>query len=390
MHKKSLGELLWRTKDPEVLRQLSRDISGCGLSGILNTKGKMISGEAIRCSIACQHERGNGLGGGFAAYGIYPKYRDYYALHIMYDSYDAKNVTEDYLDNHLTVELGERIPTRPVPNITKPPLLWRYFVKGKEKRELHFEYIDDITHDFEIADDEYMVKMVMEINATIPGAFVFSSGKNMGVFKGVGFPEEIAEFFMIDEYKGYLWLAHNRFPTNTPGWWGGAHPFNLLDWSIIHNGEISSYGINKRYLEMFGYKLTLMTDTEVVAYLLDLLVRRHKLSLDVACTVLSPPFWKDIEKSNGDEKKALTALRMVYGSAMLNGPFAFIFGFTRGMVGMNDRIKLRPFVVAQKGDNLYMASEEAAIREICHDPEKVWAPRAGHPVVVELDREVEV
>ncbi len=52
-------ELLWRTKDPEILRQLGKDISGCGLSGIINTKGKRISGEAIRCSIACQHERGN-------------------------------------------------------------------------------------------------------------------------------------------------------------------------------------------------------------------------------------------------------------------------------------------------------------------------------------------
>ncbi|MBI5188825.1 MAG: glutamine amidotransferase family protein [Nitrospirae bacterium] len=373
-------ELLWRTKDPEILRQLGKDISGCGLSGIINIRGQRISGEAIRCSIACQHDRGNGLGGGFAAYGIYPRYRDYYALHIMYDSHDAKNSTEDYLDHHLSVELGERIPTRPVPNINKPPLLWRYFVKGRKEEE----------GDFEIADDEYMVKIVMGINATIPGAFVFSSGKNMGVFKGVGFPEELAEFFMIDEYQGYLWLAHNRFPTNTPGWWGGAHPFNLLDWSIIHNGEISSYGINKRYLEMFGYKLTLMTDTEVVAYLLDLLVRRHKLNLNVASTVLSPPFWKDIEKSDDKEKEAFTALRMVYGSAMLNGPFAFIFGFTRGMVGMNDRIKLRPFVVATKGDNFYMASEEAAIREICPEPDKVWSPRAGHSVIVELDRSVTV
>ena len=25
-----------------------------------------------------------------------------------------------------------------------------------------------------------------------------------------------------------------------PGWWGGAHPFALLDYSVVHNGEISS------------------------------------------------------------------------------------------------------------------------------------------------------
>ncbi len=119
----------------------------------------------------------------------------------------------------------------------------------------------------------------------------------MGAFKGVGFPGEIADFFKIDEYDGYTWIGHTRFPTNTPGWWGGAHPFTLLDWAIIHNGEISSYGINKRYLEMFGYKLTMMTDTEAATYLLDLLIRKHNLSIETTCSILAPPFWKDIEKS---------------------------------------------------------------------------------------------
>ena len=48
-----------------------------------------------------------------------------------------------------------------------------------------------------------------------PDAFVFSGGKDMGVFKGVGFPEDVAEYFRLDEYKGYIWTAHGRFPTNT-------------------------------------------------------------------------------------------------------------------------------------------------------------------------------
>ncbi len=90
----------------------------------------------------------------------------------------------------------------------------------------------------------------MKINTVKNGkALIFSSGKNMGVFKGVGFPEDIAEYFCLDEYEGYMWICHGRYPTNTPGWWGGAHPFNLLDWSIAHNGELSSYGANRRFLE---------------------------------------------------------------------------------------------------------------------------------------------
>ena len=85
----------------------------------------------------------------------------------------------------------------------------------------------------------------------------------MGTFKAVGFPEDVGEFYRLEEYEGYSWTAHGRYPTNTPGWWGGAHPFTLLDYSIVHNGEISSYDANRRFIEMFGYKCNLQTDTEV-------------------------------------------------------------------------------------------------------------------------------
>lgn len=90
----------------------------------------------------------------------------------------------------------------------------------------------------------------------------------MGCFKAVGYPEDVGEFYMLDQYEAYIWTAHGRFPTNTPGWWGGAHPFNILDWSIVHNGEISSYDTNRRYIEQFGYICTMQTDTEVITYLL--------------------------------------------------------------------------------------------------------------------------
>ena len=85
---------------------------------------------------------------------------------------------------------------------------------------------------------------MINVNRKIDGAYVFSSGKNMGVFKAVGFPEDVGEFYRLDEYKGHCWTAHGRYPTNTPGWWGGAHPFSLLDYTVVHNGEISSYDAN--------------------------------------------------------------------------------------------------------------------------------------------------
>ena len=211
----------------------------------------------------------------------------------------------------------------------------------------------------------------------------------MGTFKGVGFPEDIAEFFKLEEYYGYIWTGHNRFPTNTPGWWGGAHPFALLDWSIVHNGEISSYGINKRYLEMFGYKCSLFTDTEVITYILDLLIRKHNLPKHIACMVLSSSFWKDIDKMDDDEKELNKALRMVYGSALLNGPFAILYAYKNGLIGLNDRVKLRPLIVGYKGDRVYMASEESAIRVIEPDLDKLFASAAGEPIIAEFNDRAE-
>ncbi|MEM7828642.1 MAG: glutamine amidotransferase family protein [Candidatus Aenigmatarchaeota archaeon] len=353
-----------------------KDISGCGLVGIINRRKEKFSGQIIRDAICEMNERGNGLGAGFAAYGIYEDLKDLYAIHVMF--YNPKGIreAEEYFEKYLYIEKREPIPIGRIGAIKDNPIIYRYFVLPKR------EGIEGSM--WELDDDDFIVRVVMKVNSEIDGAYVFSSGKNMGVFKGVGHPSDIAEFYRIDEYEGYMWIAHTRFPTNTPGWWGGAHPFNLLDWAIVHNGEISSYGINKRYLEMFGYKLTLYTDTEVVTYFLDLLIRKHGLDIKLACYALTPPFWKDIDGMDGYQRELWEAIRMVYGSAVLNGPFAIVFAYSKGMVGLNDRIKLRPLVAAKKGDFTYIASEEAAIREVCSSPDVIWHPKAGEPVIAEF------
>ncbi len=65
----------------------------------------------------------------------------------------------------------------------------------------------------------------------------------------------------------------------------------------MHNGEITSYGTNRRYIESYGYTCTMYTDTEVVAYLVDLLVRRHGLDVDIAVRALAPPpYWEEIDR----------------------------------------------------------------------------------------------
>jgi glutamate synthase domain-containing protein 1 len=320
------------------------------------------------------HVRGNGLGGGFAVYGLYPQYADLYAFHVMYLSHDGKAETENFLKQRFQVVRAEEVPTQPVGAIVNPPLVWRYFLEVN-----HQESCSQLG-------DDYVVDRVMDINTGIKDTFVFSSGKNMGVFKGVGYPEEIAEYFGLEDYEGYLWTAHGRFPTNTPGWWGGAHPFNILDWTVVHNGEISSYGINRRYLEQFGYHCTLQTDTEVVAYAVDLLIRKHGLPIEVVAKILAPPFWSDIERRPLEERELLRALRQVYGSLLLNGPFTVIIAHQGEMIGLTDRIRLRPLTAGIKNQRLYLSSEESAIRLICTDLDEAWIPMGGEPIIGSLEK----
>lgn len=349
--------------------------AGCAISGFINRSGRRTNGSVIVNSIACMHDRSNGLGGGYAGYGIYPEYKDQYAFHVFYDSNEARIKTEAFIDRHFDVINLSRIPTRKHPNITDEPLIWRYFVNPLPTK-LQESQLDERT---------YVARCVIKINDKIDGAYVFSSGKNMGVFKAVGFPEDVGRFYRLDEYAGYCFTAHGRYPTNTPGWWGGAHPFALLDYTVVHNGEISSYDANRRAIEMYGYKCTLQTDTEVIAYIIDYLHRKQGLNWQEICSVIAAPFWQTIAAMPEQERAKHEYLRNVFASQLITGPFSILVGFNGGMMALNDRLKLRSMVVGEKDDMFYVASEESAIRVIQPELDKVWSPRGGECVLVTLE-----
>lgn len=349
--------------------------SGCAVFGVMSREGRKFDGTTAIKGIGAMRDRSNGLGGGFAAYGIYPEYKDYYCFHVMLESEEAKNSLDQVLEKHFEIWKDEAIPTRPIPEIGPAPILWRYFLSVLNSKR------------GERSEEDYIVEKVMKINTTIPGAFIASCGKNMGVFKGVGYPEAVGRFYRLEEYEGHIWTSHGRFPTNTVAWWGGAHPFSLLDWTVVHNGEISSYGTNQKYLENYGYICSMQTDTEVVCYLVDLLARKHQLPLELACRVMAAPLYAKIDRMNEDEKELFHTLRMVYASALLNGPFGFIIANNETMIGLTDRIKLRPMVVGEYKDLTFISSEESAIRNVCPSPDKIWRPDGGVPVMVRLGGE---
>ena len=358
---------------------LTRDHDACGIAGLFNLDRKVISGKKIKEMIEVMKERENGLGGGFAAYGLFPRFKEQYCIQLILDDFEAKEKVEEFLKDYTDIIEEEKVLVKE--GIVKEyPLIWRFFVDTNDR-----ENANDVIKD-----------IMMYINCSIRGAFCLSGGKDMAVFKGNMWAAEIAEFYQIDKIKAYMWSAHSRFPTNTPGWWGGAHPFSILGHAVIHNGEITSYGTNMEYLKELGYECKLLTDTEVLAYLFDFLVRKSgyppKIVHQIACMALAPPYWRDIDRMPPELKKWATAIRITHRKAMANGPFSIVIttDFPKPtMIGHSDRKKLRPLIAAISEDEstFYLASELSAIHTV-DSTTNFWQPDPGKPVIASLGEEI--
>ncbi len=72
----------------------------CGIVGLISAQRKLENGERIKKGIHLMNDRGNGLGAGYAAYGIYPEFKDFYALHLMGDDSQALNEAGRFIKRH--------------------------------------------------------------------------------------------------------------------------------------------------------------------------------------------------------------------------------------------------------------------------------------------------
>ncbi len=200
---------------------------------------------------------------------------------------------------------------------------------------------------------------------------VYYWGEHVNVFKGVGYPSDIASVYSVDRYSADLWIAHTRFPTNSPGYlpyW--SHPFSVNDIAVVHNGELSSYGnhINALYYN-YGLGSFVGTDSEVVAYLMNYLLHVQGLGIEDAVRVLIGESPKHVHGHG-----ALSLIRR-FRWAMLDGPFAILMGIYHNddlyLIALADRFKLRPIVIGMDDNYYYVASEEAAIRAVSPNA-RVW------------------
>ena len=104
------------------MKKVCRILGACDLIGIVDRQGKAIPGSQVIKALEPMRPRYDGLGAGFAVYGIYPKYRNCYALHIYFYSEEGVEEAEAILSNQLEIVRDEPIPIRGELSL-QPPIL---------------------------------------------------------------------------------------------------------------------------------------------------------------------------------------------------------------------------------------------------------------------------
>jgi glutamate synthase domain-containing protein 3/glutamate synthase domain-containing protein 1 len=343
---------------------VSKYIDGCGILGILRRDGSdKVPGDLAITAMQPAKPRGAGLGAGFAVFNDEggPLRLGVFSRGSLLDYVDG--VVRDWLarGGFTIVSSGVRAELNGIVDL-------EYVVDGVDN-------INDLT------------RVVNGINDELwrngRAGRVYYWGRYVTVFKGVGYSEDVAEVYDISKVSGDLWLAHVRFPTNSPGYlpyW--SHPFSVGNIAVVHNGELSSYGLQATQLSLYlGIQGLVGTDSEVVAYLMHYLVNVVGLGIIDSIKLL-------IGGDAGSGSLSGEVVRKL-GWVSLDGPFAIAMGVKTEddlyLIAIADRFKLRPIVVGYDEYNYYVASEEAQIRAISPRA-RVWTLEPGGYFIASLRR----
>lgn len=349
---------------------------GCGVFGILRKRGgPKISNLIALKAIETVRFRGSSLGAGFAYFDKPDEETPPIRMKVFVDCYETlqivRSILQSYAKSSRLIIIGEEMPT---------------FERSRSFRvyEIKIEASPNRLH-----------SIVNQINSMLLDegkvrGRVFSYGRYVNVFKGVGYPIDVAAQYGLNthRYEADLWLAHTRQPTNSPGstpvW---SHPFSANEVAVVHNGDLSSYGSNLQLLRLAGYLSFVGTDSEVIAFMLDYLLRVKGYSVEQALLVLQNPYESTISSSSvKDEVKLLMAEAR---GCQLDGPFTVIAGYCDSkevyLTALVDRAKFRPIVFGEDGEAYYVASEECQIRSISPSA-TVWTPEPGGLFVASLSK----
>jgi len=371
---------------------------GCGVIGIIGSDP--LQGRLIIRSCQQMRNRGNGKGGGVAAVGLFGELRRHYALHVAYLDEQVKGEVERaFVQPLLTVDHAEQQPHlddhREAGLEVKPPMVWRYFVRPRAESVGAFQKEHGLA-DRAAAEDELVYHNSFRLNQEHyagrerPRAFVLSHGRDLMILKGVGYAEEIARYYQLEQQTAQIWIGHQRYPTRGRVWHpGGAHPFAGLHEALVHNGDFANYHAVTEYLRQRGLVPLFVTDTEVSVLLFDHYVRVLGYPLEFVIEALAPTPEGDFERLSKRRQRIYRAIQTAHLHGSPDGPWFFIVARAEPgsgdpqLIGITDVSMLRPQVFAlQEGPPGLgaIASEKQAIDAFF---EEVAASNPGVPTVAD-------
>ena len=390
---------------------------GCGVTGF--AASVPVRGKHIYEPSKQMHNRGNGLGGGIAAMGLDPEMlgvsrevlEESYMLQIAVLEQGAmEDLEKCFIKPWFRIDFSEVIPHladfRDVDGLaTRPPEVWRYFVRVKPRVLREFMKKNNLRQLTQRqAEDEFVFQNSYKINKTYydvynkQSAFVVSHGRNFLVLKIVGYAEQVVDYYQLEDFKAHIWIAHQRYPTKGKVWHpAGAHPFVGLNEALVHNGDFANYHSVTEYLRQRSILPLFLTDTEVSVLLVDLYSRVYGYPLEYVIEALAPTMERDFQQLSLEKQRVYWAIQATHIHGSPDGPWFFIIARNDTenrrlqLIGITDTAMLRPQVFALHDGTVQIGlicSEKQAIdatlRSIARDDPRVesvadryWNARGG-------------
>ena len=345
---------------------------GCGVLGL--AANIPIAGRHVLTASTQMHNRGNGKGGGIAMVGLDPRQvgvdmdtlRSHYLLQVALLDPSARTALEQdhispYFDIALAYELPHLEDYKQVEGLeTRPPDVWRYFVRVKPDVLAAFADQNGLTSASPHAvEDEFVYQNSYKLNTRFYAslgekrAFVMSHGRNLSVLKIVGYAEQVVAYYRLEEQTAHVWIAHQRYPTKGRVWHpGGAHPFIGLNEALVHNGDFANYHAVSEYLRQRNISQSFLTDTEVGVQLFDLWDRIYEYPLEITLEAMAPTTEHDFAMLPDEKRELYRAVQHTHMHASPDGPWFFIVARSKAdadqfeLLGITDTSMLRPQVFA--------------------------------------------
>jgi glutamate synthase domain-containing protein 1/glutamate synthase domain-containing protein 3 len=335
--------------------------------------------------------RGNGKGGGIAALGLSPSQlgvssrilQEDYLIQIAYLDVSAKkDVENEFIFPVLDMDHQARVETVPDHTMVKgmsvkPPEVHRYFCRVRDNVLRQFIEKNDLSDEQELAQDEFIYQNSYALNRKFYAslgekkAFVLSHGKDLVVFKIVGYGDQVIHYYKLEDFPAHVWIGHHRYPTKGRVWHpGGAHPFVGLHEALVHNGDFSNYHSVSEYLAQRNIFPLFLTDTEVAVYLFDIWRRVYRYPIEYLIEAMAPTTERDFYMLPEEKRQTYGEVQAAHIHGSPDGPWFFIVGRSERdgrelqLLGITDTSMLRPQVFALQEDEIkigLIASERQAI-----------------------------